>query len=262
MDGATVLITGASAGIGESCAWKFAALNSKLILVGRRRNALENVRNEIMKEYPNTRIHCHTLDVQDTAACMALPDQLPKGFNEVDVLVNNAGLALGVATAIDNDIAQGQQMLQTNSMGVIAMTRAFLPGMIARNRGHVINMGSIAGSMYYGTGSMYCASKAAVQAFTWAAQHDLRDSPVRMTLLSPGLIGNTEFSLVRYGGDSSKAANVYDNIVPLHPDDVADDVIYAVTRPAHVQIADIKVFATNQSGPKDVSRVGANLGAK
>jgi NADP-dependent 3-hydroxy acid dehydrogenase YdfG len=208
------------------------------------------------------------------------------------VLVNNAGLALGVESAQTNVISQGQQMLDTNTMGVIAMTRAFLPGMIQRNCGHVINMGSIAGSMFYGAGSMYCASKAAVQAFTFAAQHDLKDTPVRMTLLSPGLIGDTEFSLVRFSGDSSKQKSVYvsslslslslslshslphtltpsspstrsyDNIKALHPDDVADDVVYAATRPAHVQIADIKVFATNQSGPKDVARVGDSLGAK
>jgi len=262
MDGSTVLITGASAGIGESCAWKFAELNSKLVLVGRRKHRLEELKGQILAEYPQARIHLESMDVQDTEACMALPTKLPKEYQNVDVLVNNAGLALGVATVANNDIKQGKQMLDTNAMGVIAMTRAFLPGMIKRNRGHVINMGSIAGSMFYGTGSMYCASKAAVQAFTTAGQHDLKDTPVRMTLLSPGLIGDTEFSVVRFSGDSGKASNVYADIVALHPDDVADDVVYACTRPAHVQIADIKVFATNQSGPKDVARVGPNLGAK
>ena len=209
LKGKTVLITGASAGIGESCAWKFAELEAKLVLVGRRQHLLEDLKTQILAEFPRTEIHTESMDVRNTDACMALPEKLPAGFRDVAVLVNNAGLALGVETAQTNVIAQGQQMLDTNTMGVIAMTRAFLPGMIERNCGHVINMGSIAGSMFYGAGSMYCASKAAVQAFTWAAQHDLKDTPVRMTLLSPGLIGDTEFSLVRFSGDSSKQKSVY-----------------------------------------------------
>ena len=122
-------------------------------------------------------------------------------------------------------------------------------------------MGSIAASMPYITGSMYCASKAAVERFTQCAMHDLKHTPIRMTCLSPGLVGNTEFSNVRFG-DDSKAATVYQDIVALHPDDVADDVVYAASRPAHVQIADIKVFCTNQSGPKDTVKAGPNLGAK
>jgi NADP-dependent 3-hydroxy acid dehydrogenase YdfG len=259
-----VLITGATAGIGESTAWAFAALNSKLILVGRRETRLVELKKEIQAEYPGCKIHLAVMDVGDTAACMALPSKLPAEFREVDVLVNNAGLALGVETAITNDLAQGEQMMQTNVMGVIAMCRAFLPGMKERKRGHIINMGSIASSMPYSQGSMYCASKFAVEGFTRCAQHDLKDLPIRMTLLSPGLVGNTEFSHVRFAGQegaASKAAGVYDGIVALHPDDVADNVVYAATRPAHVQVADLKVFCTNQSGPKDVARVGPSLGA-
>ena len=265
MENKVVLITGATAGIGESTAWAFAALNSKLILVGRRGKNLEQIKTDIQKEYPKLKVHVAVMDVSDTAACMALPSNLPAEFREVDVLVNNAGCALGVETAATNDLAQGEQMMQTNVMGVIAMCRAFLPGMKERGRGHIINMGSIAGSMPYGNGSMYCASKHAVSGFTQCAQHDLMDSPVRMTLLSPGLVGNTEFSNVRFTGHNeakNKAAAVYANIVALHPDDVASDIVYVATRPPHVQIADMKVFCTNQSGPKDLARVGPSLGAK
>jgi 3-hydroxy acid dehydrogenase/malonic semialdehyde reductase len=262
MNDKVVLITGASAGIGESCAWAFAALNSKLIILGRRSDRLDALKTEIQVEYPAVKVHCVVLDVSDTDACMALPDQLPEDFKDVAVVVNNAGLALGVAKADTNDLAQGWQMMETNVMGVIAMTRAFLPGMKARNAGHIINIGSIAGSMPYTQGSMYCASKHAIAGFTACCQHDLADSPVRMSLISPGLVGNTEFSTVRFSGNKDAAAAVYKDIVALHPDDVADNVVYAATRPAHVTIADMKIFCTNQSGPRDVARVGESLGAK
>jgi len=262
MDGKVVLITGATAGIGESCAWAFAAHNSKLIIAGRRGEVLAKLQKEIQEEYPAVKVHCCVLDVSNTDAVAALPEQLPEEFRDVDVLVNNAGCALGLSTVATNDIAFGAEMMNTNVMGVIAMTRAFLPGMMERSRGHVINMGSIASSQAYGMGSMYCGSKFAVSGFTQCAQHDLTASPVRMTLISPGLVGNTEFSNVRFSGDKAKADAVYDNIVALHPDDVADNVVYAATRPAHVQIADIKMYCTNQSGPRDLSRVGPSLGAK
>jgi 3-hydroxy acid dehydrogenase / malonic semialdehyde reductase len=261
LEGKIVLVTGASAGIGESCAWKFAEHNSKIILVGRRLHKLEQIRNEIKSEYPKIRIHLEAMDVQNTDACMALPQKLPKEWKNVDILVNNAGLALGAEGADTNVISQGQQMMDTNVMGVIAMTRAFLPGMLERNSGHVINMSSIAASMAYVQGSMYCASKAAVERFTQCAMHDLKGTPIRMTGLSPGLVGNTEFSNVRFG-DDKKAESVYKDIVALHPDDIADDVIYVATRPAHVNVADLKVFCTNQSGPKDAVKAGPNLGAK
>jgi len=262
MDGRVVLITGATAGIGESCAWAFAALNAKLILAGRRGEVLNKLQKEIQEDYPSVKVHCVVLDVGKTADVAALPEQLPEEFHDVAVLVNNAGCALGLSTAATNDTAFGAEMMNTNVMGVIAMTRAFLPGMLERNFGHVINMGSIAGSQPYGQGSMYCASKFAVSGFTQCAQHDLKDTPIRITSISPGLVGNTEFSVVRFSGDKSAASAVYDNIVALHPDDVADNVVYAATRPQHVQIADIKMYCTNQSGPKDVARVGPNLGAK
>lgn len=255
-----VLITGATSGIGAACAMRFAENGAKLILVGRRADRLQAIRGEILSLYPRTCIHIVPLSVTDYDAVQALPSQLPKEFQEVDILVNNAGLALGVNSVETNAIADAQKVIETNVLGTIALSSAFLPGMKARGRGHLVNMGSVAGHYSYATGSVYCASKYAIHGFTLAARHDLIATPIRVTHISPGLVGNTEFSNVRLG-DDNKAAAVYDNIQHLDPDDVADNVIYAVTRPAHVQIADIIVYCTNQSGPRDLARVGPSLGA-
>jgi len=262
LEGKVVLITGATAGIGESCAYKFAELKSKLVLVGRRADRLQSVKDGILKKHPGLKIHCHPLDVSDIANVMALPHELPSEFAEVSVLVNNAGLALGVESVDTNSIGDMQTVMNTNVNGLIAMCRAFLPGMKERGEGHLINMGSIAGHLTYATGSLYCASKYAVKGFTDAARHDLVGTPIRVTHISPGLVGDTEFSVVRMGGDSTKAKAVYANIAALRPEDVADNVVYAATRPRHVQIADIVMFATNQSGPRDLARVGPSLGGK
>lgn len=261
LDGKVVLITGASVGIGAACAYRFAELNSKLVLVGRRVDKLQEVKDGILKLYPATKIHCHALDVSDVSKVMALPDSLPSEFQKVEVLVNNAGLALGVATADTNSMEDMETVMRTNVHGLIAMCRAFLPGMKERGAGHIINMGSIAGHTPYTTGSLYCASKFAVLGFTSSARHDLVGTPIRVTHISPGIVSNTDFSVVRMGGDVGKAKAVYAEIEALLPDDVADNVVYAATRPAHVQIAEIVMFATNQSGPRDLARVGPSLGA-
>ena len=262
LEGKVVMITGATAGIGEACAWRFAELKSKLILVGRREEKLKSVRDSILKQHPGLPIHCVTLDVGDVDKVMALPAALPAEFSQVSVLVNNAGLALGVAGADNNSMVDLETVMQTNVIGLIAMSRAFLPGMKARGEGHLIQMGSIAGHTPYATGSLYNASKFAVKGFTDAARHDLVGTPIRVTHISPGLVSDTEFSVVRMGGDASKAKAVYADIEALRPEDVADNVIYAATRPRHVQIADIVMFATNQSGPRDLARVGPSLGGK
>lgn len=259
LEGSTVLITGATAGIGESCAHRFAEEKSKLVLVGRRADKLESVRRDILKLHPELKVHCVPLDVSDIDKVMALPSSLPAEFANVSVLINNAGLALGVAAADTNSIADMETVMATNVNGLIAMCRAFLPGMKARGEGHLINMGSIAGHVTYATGSLYCASKYAVKGFTDAARHDLVGTPIRVTHISPGLVGDTEFSVVRLG-DASKAKAVYQDIVALRAEDVADNVVYAATRPKHVQIADIVMFATNQSGPRDLARVGPSMG--
>eukprot|EP01031_Cornospumella_fuschlensis_P032464 gene32464-39253_t len=259
--GQVVLITGATAGIGAACAMRFAEQGSKLVLVGRRQDRLDTIKKEILALYPKTHIHTVALSVTDYDAVAALPTTLPAEFRDVDILVNNAGLALGVSTVDQNRIEDAKQVMDTNVLGTIALCSAFIPGMKKRNRGHIVNMGSVAGHFAYTTGSVYNASKYAVHGFTLAARHDLAATPLRVTHISPGLVANTEFSNVRLK-DDSKAAAVYDSIAALDPEDVADNVIYAVTRPKHVQVADIIVYCTNQSGPRDLARVGASLGAK
>lgn len=194
------------------------------------------------------------LDVQDLAAIEQLPAALPQEFKEVTTLVNNAGLALGTAPVHENDMQQAVIMMHTNVTALIAFTRAFTPGMVARNKGHVVNISSVAGHESYGGGSIYCATKHAVDAFTTAARHDLVGTNVRVTAISPGAV-RTEFSVVRFGGDEAKADAVYAGIVPLNANDVADNVMYACTRPAHVQVADIVVYASYQCSAKGLARV-------
>lgn len=262
MQNRVVLITGASAGIGASCAWRFAEEGSKLVLIGRREDRLLKLKKEINQCYPEVRIHTVAMSVADTEKVAALPESLPEEFKAVDVLVNNAGLALGVATVDENSVTDAKTVLDTNVLGVIAFCSAFLPGMKKRNFGHIINIGSVAGHYAYANGSVYNASKYGVLGFTEAARHDLASTPIRITHISPGLVGNTEFSNVRFNDDADKAKKVYADLIALHPDDVADNVVYAATRPAHVQIAEIMMYCTNQSGPRDIARVGPSLGAK
>ena len=240
--------------IGEACALRFAEAGCSVILVARRVERLNalSARLAAMPECPG--VHVVALDVRDTDRILALPAELPPGLAEVDILVNNAGLALGVAAADALEMEDAFTMLDTNVKSVMAFTRAFAPGMRARGRGHIINMSSIAGQEAYGGGSAYCASKHAVDAFTTATRHDLVGTPVRVTAISPGAV-RTEFSVVRFGGDQAKADDVYAGIEPLLAEDIADNVLYAATRPAHVQVADITVFATYQSSAKGLARV-------
>jgi 3-hydroxy acid dehydrogenase / malonic semialdehyde reductase len=255
----TVLITGATAGIGEACAWRFANEGCKLILVGRREDRLIRLQNELKTEYVGLQVHIESLSVSDMDKVKSLPERLPDEYKKVDILVNNAGLALGVNAVDDTNIEDAQTMMDTNVMGIVAMCAAFIPGMKERGHGHVINMGSIAGHVPYPNGSVYGASKYAVKCFTHAARYDLVGTPIRVTHMSPGMVGSTEFSNVRLR-DDAKAASVYENVKPLEPEDVADCVIYAATRPAHVQIAEMITLATNQASPRDVARVGLGLG--
>lgn len=196
-----VLITGASAGIGKACAERFAEHGSKLVLVGRRKHVLEDLKAALVRAHPSLRVHVAALSVSDMKAVQNLPNALPTEFKDVSILVNNAGLALGVTSAESNSVADAEQVMMTNVMGVIAMCRAFLPGMVERGEGHLINMGSVAGHYAYTSGSVYCASKYAVRGFTEAARHDLAGTPIRVTHISPGLVGNTEFSNVRLKDD-------------------------------------------------------------
>jgi NADP-dependent 3-hydroxy acid dehydrogenase YdfG len=258
--GWTVLITGASSGFGLSTAWRFAELGCKLVLVARREERLVALKAELEAAYSGLAVHCLRVDMMDTDAVEAMPAALPEAFADVDILVNNAGLALGKAGADATVTSDVVRMVQTNVTGLIVCTAAFTKGMKARGRGHVINVGSVSGHEVYPGGAAYCASKHAVTAFTAGARHDLVGTPIRVTCISPGF-AETEFSIVRFKEDEAKAKAVYTDLVPLYADDIADQICYAATRPAHVQIADIICWPTNQAGPTNIARVGANLGA-
>ena len=254
-----VLITGASSGIGAACAWRFAEDGSRLVLVGRREDRLKSLKDELTSEFPDLKIHLESMSVTDLDAVAALPEALPEDFKAVEVMVNNAGLALGVNPVYENTMEDAVTVVETNVIGVIAFWTAFMPGMKARGAGHIINMGSIAGHTPYQNGTIYNASKFAVNGFTNASRFDLMHTPLRVTHIAPGLVGNTEFSNVRLGSDEAAAA-VYDNVVPLTPEDVADNVHYAATRPPHVQVSEITMYATNQGGPRDIVRAGPDFG--
>ena len=265
---ATVMVTGSTGGIGEATAWRFAdtAHCGRLVLTGRREEKLKEMKREIEAE-TRTKVAYVLLDVRDRDQCLSFANKLPPDFRDIDVLVNNAGVALNVQTIDTNLMDDVDRTMQTNVMSILYLCRAIVPGMKARNRGHIINIGSIAGHMPYSNGTIYNASKFAVHGMTTAARMDLIDTPIRVTHISPGMVGGTDFSLTRFGGTDNpeaqaKAAKVYDNIVPLGAADVADNVVYAATRPAHCQVTELTMLATNQCGPKDVARVGASLGAK
>jgi len=252
LKGVPVLITGATSGIGKATAWRFAELGCCLAICGRRTELLEDLPAPLVI----------TLDVSDVAQITALPERLAKaGMPEVDILINNAGLALGVSSVEDINLADVQTMLATNVMGVMALVRTLAPGMKSRGRGHIVNISSVAGHECYTGGSAYCATKHAINAFTIAARHDLAGTPIRVTAISPGMV-ETDFAKVRFGGDEEKAKKVYEGIIPMVAEDVADQIIYATTRPRHVQIADVISYATNQGHAKYVvERQGESMGA-
>jgi 3-hydroxy acid dehydrogenase / malonic semialdehyde reductase len=239
--GRTVLITGASSGIGRSCAHAFATAGARLILCARREDRLTEVAASLATE-----VHHLTLDVRDRAAVAAAVDGLPDEWRDIDVLVNNAGLAAGLAALPDGDPDDWERMLDTNVKGLLWVTRAVVPGMVGRGAGHVINIGSIAGRETYPNGAVYCASKAAVDRITKGLRMDLLGSGIRVSTVDPGMV-QTEFSLVRFHGDTDRAAAVYDGVQPLTGDDIAEVVVWVADRPPHVQIADVVVFPTAQA---------------
>lgn len=251
--GLCAIVTGASSGIGEACAMRLSEEGARLVLVARRMDRLNSLKEEILSRGGCSEVHLVELDVTDVDKIERFLDDLPERFREVDILINNAGLALGIASVDVNDMEQARIMMETNVMAPIAFTRAIVPGMIQRQRGHIVNMGSVAGHESYAQGSVYCASKFALDAFTTATRHDLMDTPIRVTVISPGAV-NTEFSTVRYGGDKKRADAFYEGFDPLLAEDIADNVLYALTRPPHVQICDILVYATRQSGAKNIAR--------
>jgi len=237
-----VFVTGASAGFGAAIARKFVQAGHRVIATARRQDRLEALAAEL-----GDALLPLELDVRDRAAVEALPAALPSGFAAVDVLVNNAGLALGLEPAQRASLDDWQTMIDTNCTGLVQVTRAFLPGMVERNRGHVFNLGSVAGSWPYAGGNVYGATKAFVRQFSLNLRADLAGTALRVTDVEPGLCGGTEFSNVRFHGDDEKAAQVYRDVQPLSAEDIADTIHWIATRPAHVNVNTIELMPVAQS---------------
>ena len=246
------LITGATSGIGAACARKFAGAGYRVILTGRRAGQLAVMAGELEKEF-GVEVLTLCFDVRDRDAVKRALDSLPATWREIDVLVNNAGLALGLEPEYAGDFEDWETMIDTNVKGLLYMTRLVVPGMVERMRGHVINIGSVAGDAAYAGGAVYCATKAAVKALSDGLRIDLAHTPVRVTNLKPGLV-ETNFSNVRFHGDMERAAKVYQGIQPLTGDDIADVALYAAQAPAHVQIAEVLILATHQASGSVIYR--------
>jgi 3-hydroxy acid dehydrogenase / malonic semialdehyde reductase len=246
------VITGASAGIGEAIALQFGKKGIKLILVARRKEKLLAVAEKLKS---NTKCHIIACDIRDKETIKKAFSNLPKEFSEVDILVNNAGLALGLGPAHRASWDDWEQMIDTNVTALAYLTHLLLPGMVARNSGHIVNIGSVAGSYAYPGGNVYGASKAFVEHFSRNVKADLVGTNVRVTNIEPGLVGNSEFSLTRFKGDIEKAAKVYSGANPLLPGSIADCITWAVTRPKNVNICRIEVMPVSQgAGPLAVYR--------
>ncbi len=244
------LITGASAGFGAAIAGRFIRDGYRVVATARRADRLDQLRKE-----HGERLLPVVLDVTDTQAVAGLPASLPDGWRDIDILVNNAGLALGLDPAQAASLQDWDTMVATNISGLIHVTRAFLPGMMARNQGHVVNLGSIAGTYPYPGGHVYGASKAFVKQFSLNLRADLIGTNIRVTNIEPGMVGGTEFSLVRFHGDADRAQNVYNGTMPLNADDIAEAVSWVVALPAHVNINRIEMMPTCQaSAPLAVRR--------
>lgn len=247
-----VLITGASSGIGASCAYQFAEAGAKLILAARRLERLQELADRLKKQF-NTQTHLLQLDVRDRAAVASTLGNLPESWAAIDILVNNAGLSRGLTKLYEGNIDDWEEMIDANVKGLLYVTRAIVPGMVQRDRGHVVNIGSIAGRAAYPGGNVYCASKAAVRAISDGLKQDAIGTAIRVTEIEPGLV-ETEFSVVRFHGDRDRANAVYQDLTPLTPDDIADVVLFCVTRPAHVNISEVLVVPADQANATLVHR--------
>lgn len=248
----TVLITGASSGIGEGCARKFASQGARLILNARNVQKLESLASELQDKY-NAECYVLPFDVCDRKAVARALESLPQEWKAIDILINNAGLAVGVDKEYEGDLDEWDVVIDTNVKALLSMTRLVVPSMVERGCGHIINIGSIAGDAAYPGGSVYCATKAAVKALSDGLRIDLVDTPLRVTNIKPGLV-ETNFSVVRFRGDKEKADNVYKGIKALTGDDIADVAFFAASAPEHMQIAEILVMPANQATGTIVSR--------
>jgi len=242
--GKQILISGASAGIGEACARNCAAQEADLILLARRKDRLDALKEEIETNY-GVEVIIRRLDVRDRADVFAFGDEVDKSGRVPDVLINNAGLAAGLDKLQDGQFSDWDRMIDTNIKGLLNLSRTILPMMIKRDAGHVVNLGSIAGHQVYPGGNIYNATKFAVRALTEAMGVDLLGSNIRVSSVSPGLV-ETEFSAVRFDGDTSRAEQVYQGFSPLLANDIADAVSYIINAPAHVNIRDMIILPTDQ----------------
>jgi NADP-dependent 3-hydroxy acid dehydrogenase YdfG len=245
LTGQIVFLTGASSGIGESTAYAFAAEGSRLILCARRKDKVDAVaRQALAKGAPAA--HTFELDVRNQAAVAAAVAALPAEWAAIDILVNNAGLSRGLDKLYEGNIEDWEEMIDTNVKGLLYVTRAVVPGMVERGTGHIINLGSTAGELPYPNGAVYCATKAAEKSINDGLRQDLLGTPLRVTSIDPGMV-ETDFSKVRFRGDEARAAKVYQGVIPLTPEDVADAIVWAASRPAHVNIAHVLMTSTTQA---------------
>ena len=247
-----VFITGASSGIGQSCAWIFAKNGTKLILCARRIDRLKHIAQQLKNEF-GTKSHIIQLDVRDREAVNSTLDNLPAEWINIDILLNNAGLARGLSKLHEGLIDDWEEMIDTNIKGLLYISRKLIPGMVERGKGDIINIGSIAGKEVYPQGNVYCASKYAVDALTKGMRLDLAPYGIKVSEINPGLV-NTEFSMVRFKGDAVKSEQVYRGMDPLLAEDIAETVLFILSRPAHVNIAEMLVLPRAQASATQVSR--------
>lgn len=248
----TILITGASAGIGAACAQLFAAAGARLILSARRKDKLQALADSLQRKHQTDTLLL-PLDVQKASDINNSIEGLPDSWRRIDILINNAGLSRGLDKQYEAPLQDWEEMIDTNVKGLLYMTRAVVPGMVARNYGHIVNIGSIAARYTYPGGSVYCATKAAVKVLTEGLKIDLLGTPIRVTNIEPGLV-ETEFSEVRFRGDEERAKGVYSKMRALAPEDVAESILFAVTRSPHINISELYLIPTDQSSGTLVHR--------
>ncbi|MBW4672531.1 MAG: SDR family oxidoreductase [Desmonostoc geniculatum HA4340-LM1] len=247
-----ILITGASSGIGTACARIFAGAGAKLILAARRLERLQQLADTLAQDF-NTEVHLLELDVRDRSAVESAISTLPPSWSDIDILINNAGLSRGLDKLHEGSFEDWEEMIDTNIKGLLYLSRYVVPGMVSRDRGHVVNLGSIAGHQTYPGGNVYCGTKAAVRAISEGLKQDLLGTPVRVTSVDPGMV-ETEFSEVRFHGDTERAKKVYQGVTPLTPDDVADVIFFCVTRSPHVNINEVVLMPVDQASATLVNR--------
>jgi hypothetical protein len=246
-----VLVTGATSGIGEACARAFAELGCKLIITGRQVFRLQNLASDLMAY--GCSVYFYSLDVTQKSSVQEFINNLPEAWKNIDILINNAGLALGLEPLQEGNIEDWDTMIDTNVKGLLYVTRQIVPWMMERQKGHVINIGSLAGIAVYPNGTVYCASKAAVKTISDGLRMDLVHTPIRVTNIQPGLV-DTNFSITRFHGDRERAERVYKGLEPLNAEDIADIVVYVASAPKHVQIAEITVMPTQQASSMVIHR--------